>query len=393
MRFLHTSDLHIGKRLDRVDKKSRIEEQKKVIDNLVSIANEKEVDVVLIAGDVYDTFIPSAEAEALFFDMLYKLSRLNVLTIIISGNHDDEERLTASKQISAFGGAFFAGSNFAFEKKIGQIEVENSGEDFIILKKGDESVFVSLLPYPTEYRMKEKLDEEETYENKVSRYIQKSLENNKENLPVILVSHIFMLGGVSTSGERAIELGGARILPQSIIPSCCIYTALGHIHKRQVLNKYRNIIYSGSIMPFTFDEANSQKSVTVFDVVSGKVQNLEEVKLSGYKELLRLCASSIEEAMQILEPYREYFVELTLKLENIVSGESLKQLSACYPNVKINLEYTANEKIEVKRRSAMTDKEIFIEFYKSKFSTEPPFELVDLFLETLNQGGGSDETY
>ncbi len=390
MKFLHTSDLHIGKRLD---KKPRIDEQVKVINNLVNIVKEKAVDVVLIAGDVFDTFMPSAEAEGVFFDMLYKLSKLNVLTVVISGNHDDDERLTASRQISSICGVFFTGSNFANNTKIGNVEVEKSGENFLVVKKGNERVFISLLPYPTEYRMKDKFLEDETYEQKVSRYISNSIENNTENLPVVLVSHIFMLGGVASSQERSIELGGARILPQTIIPPSCVYTALGHIHKRQVINKDRNVIYSGSIMPYSFDEVNSQKSVTVFEIENGKVQNLEEVKLEGYKELIKISVPSVEDAIKMIDALNDCFIECTLKLDEIISKETLTKLTLNYPNVFFKLEYKTGEVAKVAQRSKMSDKDIFVEFYKSKFSTQPPEELVDLFLEILNDGGVSDETY
>jgi exonuclease SbcD len=122
MKFLHTSDLHIGKKLDGI---LRLDEQKAVLNEILAISLQEKVDVVLIAGDVYDTFIPSSDAENLFFEMVDLFSQNGIIVVCISGNHDDEDRLIASKLLASRRGIYLCGENNDFEKK--EFKVKEQG--------------------------------------------------------------------------------------------------------------------------------------------------------------------------------------------------------------------------------------------------------------------------
>ena len=250
MKFLHTSDWHIGKKLEG---RSRIEEQREALKSLVDVAKNEHVDVVLVAGDVFDTFTPSAEAEQLFFDCVSALSALGSAVVIIAGNHDDPVRLSASAALAEKCNVYFYGEERTlFNDENSLVKCEKRGKDYIVFSKNDEKVYVALLPYPTELRMKEKLNEDESYTDKVKRYIGEAVAKNTDNLPVVLVAHLFMLGGEKSEGERSIDLGGARIVPPSVIGENVIYSALGHLHKRQVVSRERNIIFSGYLLQYAF---------------------------------------------------------------------------------------------------------------------------------------------
>lgn len=381
MKILHTSDWHLGKKLDG---KNRLTEQRAVLDELVEIVSKRKIDVVCVAGDIYDNYMPSAEAETLFYETISKITKCGAQIVIISGNHDDPTRLTASKSISSVGGVYFAGANINNDIQPGSdkfnVKLVDYGDDYFVFENQSGKVYFAALPYPTEYRMKEKFIEGETYEEKVKRYIAKSMEKAGD-LPVILLAHVFMLGGTTTDGERPIDLGGARILPVSVIPENCVYTALGHLHKRQVVNKDRNILYSGSIMQYSFDEAGMDKSVTIFDLVNGSVQNLEVVKFNDYKQLYRVSAFSVEEAESKIKDLDGY-VEVSLTLDKPMS-EQLKELVKKYPNVSLRLSFSGVE-TAVTGRKNLSDKDLFLQFYKAQYGKEPSEEVLSLYVDVMN---------
>ena len=389
MKFLHTSDWHIGKKLEG---RSRIEEQREALKSLVDVAKNEQIDVVLVAGDVFDTFTPSAEAEQLFFDCVSALSALGSAVVIIAGNHDDPVRLSASAALAEKCNVYFYGEERTlFNDENSLVKCEKRGKDYVVFSKNDEKVYVALLPYPTELRMKEKLNEDESYTDKVKRYIGEAVAKNTDNLPVVLVAHLFMLGGEKSEGERSIDLGGARIVPPSVIGENVIYSALGHLHKRQVVSRERNIIYSGSLLQYAFDEASYEKSVNVFSVEKAHVSDLKTIELSGYKKLLRTTLKSCEEAEKFMAKAGETFAEITLELSSPPSSEELKKLVGAYPNAILRINYSSGERIQ-KSRTVMGSEELFKEYYKSRFNAEVPADMLELFLKCVHDTEVEDET-
>lgn len=381
MRILHTSDWHLGKKLDT---KSRIDEQRLVLKEITDIVKNDSVDIVCLSGDIYDTYLPSAEAEKLFYDAISDITKAGAQIIVISGNHDDPLRLTASNSIAFFGGVYFSGiglnSDYSFNGNF-KAKLKEYGDDYFIFEKDGESLYFACLSYPTELRMKEKINENESYEDKVKRYIQTAMEK-VDNLPVVLLAHIFMLGGVTSDGERPIDLGGARILPLSVIPDNVVYTALGHLHKRQVVSKERNIAYSGSIMQYSFDEAGTEKSVFVFDVIGGKVNNLQTRVLHSYKRLNTVTAQSIQEAEDKIAPLDGY-VLVKLSLDK-PEGDNVKDFLQKHPNASVELSFKGVESA-IYGRKKLNDKELFVQYYMSKFGKEPSEEILKLYLSVIGE--------
>lgn len=381
MRILHTSDWHIGKKLDN---KSRIAEQRAVLYDISRVVKENGVDIVCVAGDIYDTYMPSAESETLFYDVMSEITKSGAQIIIISGNHDDPARLTASKAVSSLGGIYFAGAglNNDFKTVNGDFRAKlvDYGDDYFIFEKSDEKVYFAALPYPTELRMKEKISDDESYTDKVKRYILQATEK-ADNLPVVLLAHIFMLGGQTSEGERPIDLGGVRILPPDVIPDNCVYTALGHLHKRQVVNKNRKILYSGSILQYSFDESGYEKSVTVFDVLDGSVQNLNVIKLKEYKELFRISAVSVDDAEEKIKDLDGY-KEVTLTLDK-PCGDEVKKFALKHPEVTVKLVFNGVESA-VFGRKTLGDEDLFKQYYISRYGKEPDKRVLELYMSVMH---------
>lgn len=380
MRILHTSDFHIGKKLEGRD---RLDEQKAVLEEILCIIERENIELVLCAGDVFDNYIPSARAEQLYFEYAKKFAANGRAFVVISGNHDDSDRLVSSVPLSQELNIFTAGnqSRIFMGNKESATKLVESGEGYLIFEnKSGERVFINLLPYPSEYRFKEDSTNGD-YLQKMSAWLEFGRAKNTDNLPEITVAHIFTLGGESTSGEREIELGGARAFPPKMLPKSD-YIALGHLHKFQKVTD--KCYYSGSILRYAFDE-NEDKYVVTFDLSDKKsgMQSFTKHPLKSGKKLLRVSASSLEHAKNLLEIAEDAYVELTLNLDRPLGHSEHKELSGCFPNLlKI---ITVNSESEQKRvsRKDLSYKEMFTAYYRYKFSTEPPKDLMELYLELM----------
>ena len=384
MKILHTSDWHIGKKLV---KKARLEEQKQALWEICNICDREQVDLVLVAGDIFDTFIPSADAEEVFFEFINKLATPSRAVVFISGNHDDWQRLSAPCVLaSKYNAYIFGGEN---TPRIGGVEVKSvrAGKNFIEIAKGDECVYVGALPYPSELRLGEKKSDL-PYGEKIKEWISECFENNVNNHPQILISHLFMLGGQKSESERDIELGGARIVENSVIPSDILYTALGHLHKRQVISKEKNVIYSGSLLCYSFDEIGHEKSVTLFEICDNKVQNLQIIPLNCGKRLVKIVADNVEKAKELLEMYSDCHVFLTLKLNGVLSESESRELFGNYPQlVDYKLEILSDYNAVLgEERKRLNSKQLFEEYYKEKNNGEqPPEEIMKIYLEAISE--------
>lgn len=366
MRFLHTSDWHLGKKTEGRD---RLGEQRAVLDEIIDIAEREKVDAVLVAGDVFDTFVPPSEAEELFYDAATRLAGGKRKVVIVSGNHDDALRLAAPNPFALRHGIYIYGT-------IGHVILDNAA---------GERVYVALLPYPNEARFKEEVVENESYPDKMKRWIGEGFSANSENLPSVLVGHFYTLGGLVSDSERAIDLGGARAVDKSVLPDCN-YIALGHLHKRQAASASKNAYYSGAILEYAFDEAGYEKSVNVFDIIGGKTENFRQIQLTAGKKLIRLEAAGYENALALLAENAGSFAELTLKLDAPLTDLQVKTLKNGYPDmISLNLVFEESASLKAESKKSLTDEELFNGYYKSKYGKEPPKELGEMFLEIMNE--------
>ncbi len=383
MKILHTSDWHIGKRLmDR----ERLPEQREALEELVRICEDEQADVVLVAGDVFDTFMPSAEAEEVFFHAVKRLAGTRRAVVLISGNHDDGVRLAASAPISAEEGVYlFGGSKRALPVGGSRgVRAVGAGENYLLLEnEAGERLYVNALPYPNEARLKEEKTEE-TYAEKVARWISCGAEAREEGVPYVLLTHLFAAGGAASESERDIQLGGARIVPIDCFPADA-FTALGHLHKRQRLRD--NVYYSGSLLQYSFDEANIPKSVAILKTEGDKVVFEKEVPLTSGRKLVRLEAAGVEQALALLRRYENAFVELTLHLNAPLTAQetlSLREANEGLVSLIVRTQ-TAVDAPEIVR-SALSSEELFVEYYKSVYGEPPSDELKEAFLELLGEG-------
>lgn len=387
MKVLHTSDWHIGKKLQQL--KDRLQEQEEVLNEICDVCDKKSVELVLVAGDIYDTFTPSAEAENLFFNIVKKLAGNDRAVVIISGNHDDCVRLSASAPLAEEFGIYIVGDNKYNptqnnDRKVKLIESQ-AGYMIFENEKG-ERVYINTLPYPNEARFKECKSDDETFRDKMSRWISFGERGNDKKLPSIFLSHLFVGGGQVSESERDIDLGGARVVGKDLLPNSD-YIALGHLHKYQKLSNEKNIYYCGSILQYAFDECNADKYVLTFDISKNGVSNIEKHLLTKGKKLGKIEANSIADAVFYLKANADKYIELTLNLSKPMSQNDVKELKEVNENfVKLNLNVAQNTYgAQVQSKKQLSSKELFFEFYKSQFNSIPEDDLTELFL-SLTEG-------
>lgn len=382
MKILHTSDWHIGKRLIN---RERLDEQTEVLDEIIDVCETEGIELVIIAGDLFDTYTPSAEAERLFYSKIKRIAGENRAVVIISGNHDDGVRLSAAAPLSEEQGIYIVGNErriFAFGDTVRPVRPISSGKGYatFVNEKG-EKVFLSFLPYPNEARFKEEKSEL-PYVEQMQKWMKEGTSGNTENLPSIFVGHLFVAGGAVSDSEREIDLGGARAIPVDALPKSD-YIALGHLHKKQHMGK-GHCYYSGSPLQYAFDE-RADKGVKVFDLTADGVQNLRDVPLTKGKRLVRLEADSVESALALLQAYPDALVELKLILTAPLVSSDSQALSANKNLVSLIAEVRTEENLAFESRKGLSGESLFELFYKTNYGAEPKEELKTLFLQTLTE--------
>lgn len=380
MNILHTSDWHIGKRLmDR----ERLPEQIAALDEIVRICDERDVDLVLVAGDVFDTYMPSADAEEVFFRVVKRIAGEKRAVVIVSGNHDDGVRLAASAPLAAEEGIYLFGGECDAVPVGGDraVKAVASGEGYAVIANArGEQVYINALPYPNEARLKEEKTDE-SYADKLRRWIARGEAGFSGNMPHILLSHLFVAGGKVSESERDIDLGGARAVPVSLF-SAFDYVALGHLHKPQKLSG--NVRYSGSLLQYSFDEFEKKQVILLH--TQEKSLEIEEIPLSSGRKLVRLEEENAERAAALLKQYPGAFIELTLRLSAPLTSQETQLLRAANDGlVSLIVRTHAESSAPVIKRSSLSSKQLFEEYYRCVYGEDPAFDLTQAFLELLEE--------
>jgi len=402
MKFIHTSDWHIGKNLEG---HSRLEEQEKFCDDFIKIVEENNIDMVIIAGDVYDTSNPPAGAETLFYKTVSRLADDgNRCVLIIAGNHDNPERLSAVSPLAKEQGIIILGYPLskATEEKYKGYEIVKASEGCLKLNIKEEKVTIITLPYPSEKRLNDAIkdveSEEElqrTYSNKIGDIFRNLEKNFDEDSINIAVSHLFVCGGDPSDSERQIQLGGSLVVDKRDLPQKAQYTALGHLHKPQKASERLNVYYSGSPLQYSVKERIYAKGANIVEIHANEEPSIETIYFNNYKPIEVFKCDGIEEALKVCEENkdRDIWSYFEIKTDEVISQENIKKMKSYLRDIIeikpiITSEYEAEE-IDLKEKSMA---QLFSDFYKFKEKCEPRGELMDLFLNIVSEEGEDDET-
>lgn len=405
MRIIHTSDWHLGRTLEG---RSRLPEQRTFLEELYSIVEQENINLVLVAGDIFDTYNPPAEAEELFYDALERLNGDGRRAIVvIAGNHDSPDRLHAANPLANKHGIFilgYPGENLHMAASQGSVSTGGPGWLEIAIPGCPEHAVVAAVPYPSEQRLNEVLSEtlrendiQKAYSERVGLAFIQAAEKFRPDTVNIGVSHLFVLGGQNSDSERDVSLGGAYLVEPAHLPSGAQYFALGHLHRPQKVGGTPvPCRYSGSPLAYSFSESDQQKEVVLVEACPGTAAIITPIKLKAGKPMRSLEFSSYEEACRWCEEpaNREIWIDMRIQVAEPLQGSQISALRKLHPgiiNIKVLLPGQDVSASVEKRLSELSLEEKFTRFVAGETGAAPSKELFTLFLELL-EGGDELET-
>ena len=340
MKLMHLSDLHLGK---RVNEYSMLEDQEYILKRIAAIADAEKPDGIIIAGDVYDKSVPSAEAVSLFDDFLFQLARRKLQVFVISGNHDSPERIAFGSRIMDAGGIHMS-------------PVFNGEINFYLLP------FVK----PAHVRRINEETEINSYTDAIRRVIEgMNIDTNKRN---VLVTHQFVTGA-SRSESEEVSVGGADNVDADVFNGFD-YVALGHLHSPQNCGS-EHIRYCGTPLKYSFSEAKDHKSVTIVELAEKGKLSYRTIDLVPRHDLVELKGTYEELTLKSFyenTTWQEDYTHITLTDEEDVP-DAIGKLRTIYHHL-MKLDYDnkrTRSSVSISgdaEAESKTPYELFAEFYE-----------------------------
>lgn len=353
MKFVHLSDLHLGK---RVNGYSMIEDQKYILLKILNVIDEQKAEAVVIAGDVYDKPIPPTEAVQLFDDFLFRLVERNLQILVISGNHDSPERI-------AFG------SRFMDKSGVHMSQVYNGKNDLVELKDKYGKVNFYMLPFVKPSNVRRFFEDVEinTYTDAV-RVAVSHINVNKKARNVI-ITHQFVTGAQRSESET-IAVGGTDNVDSYVFDDFD-YVALGHIHGPQNVGK-NTVRYCGTPLKYSFSEISHKKSVTVVEMKEKGNVKVSTVELTPKLDMREIRGTY--EELTFKKNYEntntEDYLHIILTDEEDVA-DAVAKLRCVYPNLmKLDYDNTRTRNslalTQAEETEKKTDTELLSEFFEKQ---------------------------
>lgn len=353
MKFLHLSDLHLGK---RVNEFPMLADQKAILAQILKIADDERPNAVLIAGDVYDKSVPPVEAVELFDDFLVKLAARKLPVYVIGGNHDSPERLAFCNRLIDASGIHISPAYGGDVRPLS-------------LADGYGKVNIYMLPFVKPANVRRYFPEEqiESYTDAVRVAISKMQVNAAERN--LLVTHQFVTGAARCDSEE-ISVGGADNVDLSVFDAFD-YVALGHIHGAQNISP--RVRYCGTPLKYSFSEAKQQKSVTVAELKEKGTLEIRTVPLTPERDMHEIRGTYEEIASKNFyenTTYRSDYMHVTLTDETDVP-DAMAKLRVIYRNLMtLSYDNTRTRARTELGAAAETEKktplDLFAEFYEKQ---------------------------
>ncbi|MFM9446497.1 exonuclease SbcCD subunit D [Streptomyces acidiscabies] len=352
MRLLHTSDWHLGRAFHRVD---MLDAQAGFIAHLVATAREREVDAVVVSGDVYDRAVPSLAAVELFDDALHRLAGLGVPTVLISGNHDSARRLGVGAGLIDRAGIHL------------RTDPASAGTPVIVPHAHGDVAFYGL-PYLEPALVKDEFGVEKAGHEAVLAAamdrVRADLATRAPGTRSVVLAHAFVTGGQPSDSERDITVGGVASVPAGVFDGVD-YVALGHLHGAQTLTP--RIRYSGSPLPYSFSESAHRKSMWLIDLDADGEVTADRVDCPVPRALARI-RGTLDHLLSDpeLTRHEDAWVEATLT-DPVRPADPMARLTTRFPHT-LNLVFAPDRTPEdpeasyARRLAGRTDQEIAEDF-------------------------------
>ncbi|WP_018133327.1 metallophosphoesterase family protein [Effusibacillus pohliae] len=404
MRILHTADWHFGKTIEGRD---RLPEQAQFVEELCDICEREAVDLVLMAGDVFQTPNPSAAAEELFYYAIDRLSANGTRgLVIIAGNHDNPDRLVAPAPLAARNGIVLIGrpkdeihfsANPSGSPVANRVKVVQAGYSWLELAipACGETAVIAALPYPSEARLRELLSQStddpemrKAYNGQIAHIFQQLAAHYRPDTINLAMSHLYVQGGEMSDSEHQIQVGGAYSVDPQCFPRSAQYVALGHLHRPQAVpGSPVPARYSGSPLAYSFSESNHKKSVVLLEASPSQAVRIQEIPLSSGRPLVKWIANEgLPQALQWAEEGRaaNAWIDLTIHTDAVLTMEEIATLRRMHDGI-VTIRPVLPEmdqQLSKQELSSLPLDQLFIRYFeRQKGGAKPDDELVKLFLE------------
>lgn len=373
MRFLHTGDWHVGKTLRG---RSRLDEQQQVISEILDIAVRERVDCLLMAGDLFDSVAPPADAERLVFDCFAEIVKRGIDAVVIGGNHDHPKKLAALRALLD-----------PLRIRI-RPEPEHAGDGGIVeIDRGGERARIAVLPWVSERKlvtisdlMGPEHDWRRIYSDDVASMGSVLARGFQADTVNILMAHVFASGAQTGLSERSLHVTIPFALDAARFPASAQYIALGHIHKPQrVMASPARCEYSGSTLQLDFGEQGQTKRVVLIDCKAGQTAHVENIPLTMGRQLTEV-AGTLGELRSSALFWLNDFLRVTLEVKTASPGLA-NEVRRLFPNaVEIRIRALETEPPPPPEAgSLIAPADHFAQFYNATQGSKTPKELVDAF--------------
>jgi exonuclease SbcD len=382
LKILHTSDWHLG-RCFRETRFDLFPVQRLILNEIVNIVEHRGPQIVIIAGDIFDTYNPPFDAEYQFYETIIRIVEKGSLVVAIAGNHDSPDKLSIGQPLIRGKHPILIVNSLSegfvrdYEDDRFIISVE---EGFFKIRIKDESVTVALkaVPYPSEARLS--LSGEEFAE---------ALKKNFQTEPqftcdyFVIASHLFLSGAIKSGSERIFQIGGADSIPLEYFSQRADYIALGHLHKYQCIG---NATYSGSIYTFDMGEIGQNKGVCLWEANNSE-RKIQLIDFTSIPQIRKLEFPTLEEAINNVPDDQSYYYVVIRSSVNY-RPDLIEKMIKAYGDRLVNWRFESMESSEEQGFidiTEMDEEERFREYYRFKNQSEPDEDLVKLFLECLEE--------
>ena len=384
MKILHTSDWHVGK---AIRGRSRADEHEAVLDEIVGIAEAEAVDLVLVAGDLFDSAAPPPDAERTVYRTLLALTAGGTRpVVVIAGNHDNARRLAAVAPLLALGGVHLA-SMLTGPDDGGVIELEAGGQQ----------TKVAVVPFPSQRYIVTAtdlmaLDADQhggRYAERVRQAVEALTQGFGDDTVNLLVAHLMVVGGKAGGGERTAHLFDDYSVPTTAFPSTTHYVALGHLHRQQSMPGPCPAWYCGSPLPLDFGETTDEKAVLVVEAAPGQPAEVRSVPLTGGRRL-----RTLEGSLGALEALAGTTGDdhLRIRVDEPARPGLADDVRALFPDaVEVTVVRPEAERRARADRSGKSPSELFDAYLAER--DESDAELSALFAALLDQVSSNDEVF
>ncbi len=390
-KILHTSDWHLGKKLFKAD---RLEEHEYFLNWLSEYIQEEQVNLLLVAGDIFDSPNPSNQSLKLFYDFIFKLGKIDGLqTVIIPGNHDSTSLFEVPKDFFALHNCYIYPR---LEKDLAKLEH--------YIKHDGHNIGIKLLPYFRNYELLNHLntDAEHAEIESFFKNFFSEWQGGEPDTKILMSHHSF--GNYTASGsEHAIFLSGLDRFPLEWVRDTFDYVALGHIHKKQTLNQDPVIIYPGSPIPLRFSEHN-QKYVSLLTETDNKKLVQKDIRIPLKKHLIQLNTTQEHYEQDIngvlaksVEDDKDFLLEVIIEMDSPKAGiaDHIRELITDSKIVLVSfipkLLGQSEKNVDYGQINQLDLNELFERYYAYKFDVEEvPKTVLDSFHELLSEVNGED---